>query len=292
MSSVIALSSSPNAELPTYTQSIQANWSISSDEEILPPSLRASVPFSCLSAEIIEAVYELSTLTVGQQNRAHSMLNTYFQARIREGSYSGKNQSIFAILEIGDVEKACESVRRMTRGRELQGPVPVKRKYSIRDELAADEQPAKLPKLALEDILEVEDEDNDITTQDITLPHTPNDASQTLPPIPATPRTKRRVRLPPIKTHALHTPILPASSVGFTPLFNNLKKEVGLSLTPSPYQQIQPDPRIRAAQRATHEFNVRRLELVEAQLVFEDARRRFEGARRGVEKARRAVGWR
>jgi hypothetical protein len=210
----------------------------------------------------------------------------------------------------------------MTRGMELQGSVSVsdtsgKRKYSIRDELAVEEKErsAKVPRLALEGILE-ESEDDEITTQETSLPPLPftaveNDQEKSvdLPPIPPTPRTKRRVTLPPIKTHALHTSILPASSAGFTPLFNNLKKEVGLSLTPSLYpnsykvhQSIQPyqrevykppqvDARVQAAQRATHEFNVRRIELMEAQKVFEQARRRFEVARERMNKCRRDVGW-
>jgi hypothetical protein len=320
MSSAIAASSpstslsSTDIDPSTYIQSIQRNWSICSDEGILPAFLVSSVLFACLPAEIIEAVHELSTLTVNQRDRAHSLLNTYSQARVREGSYSGENQSIFAILEVGDVEKACESVKRMTRGRELQGPVPKpvddaettgKRKYSIRDEISKKKdgrKAAKTPKPAFEDILEVEDEDEDEEEQEVslsTLPFTAVEKDQdkyTLPPIPATPRTKRRVRLPPIKTHALHTllPVPAASSAGFTPIFNHLKNEVGLSLTPNiqHYRPPQVDVKVQAAQRATHEFNVRRIELVKAHAQFEDARWRFEGAKVRMDRARGACGWR
>jgi hypothetical protein len=327
--------SSTDIEPSTYIASIQQNWQITSEEAILPISLVSSVPFPCLPTKIIEAVHELSTLTAGQRDRAHSLLTTYFQARIREGSYSGKNKSIFAILEVDDVEKACESVRRMTKGRELQGPVPIKveeggegdvgkRKYSIRDEISAEDQkPAKIPRLVLEGILEVDEVDEEEITLP-PLPFTPKEEDQgevlELPPVPATPRTKRRVRLPPIKTNALHTPLPAPSTAGFTPLFNNLK-EVGLSLTPSLYQQslqsyqpnqqpLQPrqaisyqpyqqplppyqgEEKIRAAQRATHEFNVRRIELMDAQRGFEQARRRFEEARGRMDRARGACGWR
>jgi hypothetical protein len=181
----------------------------------------------------------------------------------------------------------------------------------------------KIPRLVLEGILEVDEE------EEIALPPLPFTEEEEGKVVPATPRTKRRVRLPPIKTQALHThtPLLPApSTAGFTPLFNNLKKEVGLSLTPGlyqqslkPYQQQQLQPRqamqsyqphqphqpyqqplqpyqprlgeenIRAAQRATHEFNVARIELLDAQRGFEQARRRFEDARARMD---RVCGWR
>jgi hypothetical protein len=49
------------------------------------------------------------------------------------------------------------------------------------------------------------------------------------------------------------------------------------------------DPRIQAAQRATHEFNVRRIEVIEAQRAFEEARRRFGEARRRFGEAKRRM---
>ena len=322
-------------DINTHIQAIQKNWFIqngSHDEDILPPSLLAGVPVNCLPAGIFEAVHELSTLTIGQRDRAHSLLNTYFQARIREGSHSGKSKSIFAILEVGDVEKACESLRRMSRGREMQGPVPVKeeearkRKYSIRHEMDTsnrgdDKHSEKLAKRFKEELNIVPENDNEpVTPLSISFPGllTPPDSRKTVTPstIPNTPRTQRRARLPPIRTTQINTPT-PTSSqnVSFTPLFNSLKHEFGDPDTPCPnrpstYQQLDNssiwdnfmkgryeapriiDPRIQAAQRATHEFNVRRIEVIEAQRAFEEARRRFGEAKRRMDGARGRCGWR
>ncbi|CBX96360.1 predicted protein [Plenodomus lingam JN3] len=88
------------------------------------------------------AILTLSKLTVNQRARAHSLLCTYFAARIREASYKANGTGIYAQLEVCDVDKAIESVRRMRRGREMEmerkrekeEDVGEKRKYSIGDE--------------------------------------------------------------------------------------------------------------------------------------------------------------
>lgn len=362
-------------DIINHIQAIQQNWFIhpsTSEEPILPPSLLAGVPINCLPAAIIEAIHELSTLTIGQRDRAHNLLNTYFQARIREGSYSGKSQKIFAILEISDVKKACESLRRMSRGREMQGPVPVKedetrkRKYSIRHEMNAvieeeeeDEDAQRLAKRLREELCVISEDDNTknepstsicLGFEDI---HTPPDSqatiiTATLPSTTTIPQTQRRSRPLPIIITEIPTPTSTSSGIvppfsSFTPLFNSLAQEFGGDPdTPCPMrqntyqpqlQQSQPDllnstnnsygddkltsndnandngnlfesymcdtypapkidPRVQAAQRATHEFNVRRMEVIEAQRVFEDARRRFGEAKRRMEGVRGGAVWR
>ncbi|KAI4713946.1 hypothetical protein J4E89_001395 [Alternaria sp. Ai002NY15] len=351
-------------DIINHIQAIQQNWFIhpsTSEEPILPASLLAGVPINCLPAPIIQAIHELSTLTIGQRDRAHNLLNTYFQARIREGSYSGKSQKIFAILEISDVKKACESLRRMSRGREMQGPVPIKedetrkRKYSIRQEMntvTEDEEDEDAQRLAkrLKDELCVISEDNNepstpirINFDDIpTPPDSQATITATLPSTTTTPQTQRRSRPPPIVIAEIPTPtatspgIVPPFS-SFTPLFNSLAREFGGDPdTPCPVRQntYEPpqsdllniadnsygnekltsndnangtlfetymrdtypapriDPRVQAAQRATHEFNVRRMEVIEAQRVFEEARRRFGEAKRRMESVRGGGMWR
>ena len=52
------------------------------------------------------------------------------------------------------------------------------------------------------------------------------------------------------------------------------------------------DPRIQAAQRATHEFNVRRIDVIKARRAFEEARRRFGEAKRRMDGARGRWRWR
>jgi hypothetical protein len=353
----------------SYIHSIQQNWFIQSaieDDHILPPSLLAGVPVNCLPTGIIEAVHELSTLTIGQKDRAHNLLNTYFQARIREGSYSGKAQTIFAILEISDVKKACESLQRMSRGREMQGPVPIiedetrKRKYSIRQEINTsihNDDDENLAKRLKEELCVIsEDETNRPTTPTslalsvLNLPTPPDSEATitaTLPSITTTPRTQRRAHLPPIRTTEITTPTatspgngFPYSPASFTPLFKSLAQEFsGDPDTPCPLRQstyqasqqqptqagldvsnntnnnngngnakiyptytytnppssssssLRTDPRIQAAQRATHEFNVRRMEVIEAQRAFEEARRRFGEAKRRMVGARARCAW-
>ncbi|KAI8931698.1 hypothetical protein NX059_011343 [Plenodomus lindquistii] len=107
-----------------------------------------------------DAIITLSKLTVGQRDRAHSLLCTYFSARIREASYKGNSNGIYATLEVCDVDKAIESVRRMSRGREMEGSsTSGKRKYSIRDEEAAER--ARQRGRHLSRVIEVGEEDEE-----------------------------------------------------------------------------------------------------------------------------------
>ncbi|KAI4949261.1 hypothetical protein J4E91_004999 [Alternaria rosae] len=267
-------------DIINHIQAIQQNWFIhpsTSEEPILPPSLLAGVPINCLPAAIIEAIHELSTLTICQRDRAHNLLNTYFQARIREGSYSGKSQKIFAILEIGDVKKACESLRRMSRGREMQGPVPVKedetrkRKYSIRHEMNAvteeeeDEDAQRLAKRLQEELCVISEDDNTknepsisvcLNSEDIPTPPDSKATiiTATLPSMTTTPQTQRRNRPPPIVITEITTPtatspgIVPPFS-SFTPLFNSLAQEFGGDPdTPCPMRQNTYQPQLQQSQ--------------------------------------------
>ncbi|USP79669.1 hypothetical protein yc1106_06943 [Curvularia clavata] len=52
-------------------------------------------------------------------------------ARMREGNYGGKEKSAFAVLEVSDVEKACESAAKMNRVMQLQSFVPSSEKHVI-----------------------------------------------------------------------------------------------------------------------------------------------------------------
>ncbi|KAF5853885.1 hypothetical protein GGP41_006654 [Bipolaris sorokiniana] len=94
--------------------SIRQNWSIPpTDLHLIPPSFLAGLPPSHLSPTLLAAIHRLSTLTLGQRDRAYNLLNTYFQARMRErGSAAGQHDG--GVLEVGDVEKACGSAKKMS----------------------------------------------------------------------------------------------------------------------------------------------------------------------------------
>ncbi|RAR12571.1 glycosylhydrolase family 18-9 [Stemphylium lycopersici] len=233
---------------------IQKNWSLppsSPPVSILPSSLLSSIPIIRLPPALLTALHTLSILTPGQRDRAHSLLNTYFQARIREGSYGGKNRSMVAILEVCDVEKACDSARRMSRGREMQGCVAAgtdsmegglgRRGSGIRVRGTWVDNEEGGDGFFAEEVLEEQcmdvDMQDDIAARDSVLIAAPfgallGDGSQvgrlferhdgngggykegdcvTLPPL--TPHTeKRRVHLPPIQTSQINTPKAPAAN--------------------------------------------------------------------------------
>ncbi|RAR05439.1 hypothetical protein DDE82_003906 [Stemphylium lycopersici] len=233
---------------------IQKNWSLppsSPPVSILPSSLLSSIPIIRLPPALLTALHTLSILTPGQRDRAHSLLNTYFQARIREGSYGGKNRSMVAILEVCDVEKACDSARRMSRGREMQGCVAAgtdsmegglgRRGSGIRVRGTWVDNEEGGDGVFAEEVLEEQcmdvDMQDDIAARDSVLIAAPfgallGDGSQvgrlferhdgngggykegdcvTLPPL--TPHTeKRRVHLPPIQTSQINTPKAPAAN--------------------------------------------------------------------------------
>ncbi|KAH7069933.1 hypothetical protein BKA63DRAFT_606262 [Paraphoma chrysanthemicola] len=100
----------------TPPQQLRANWSLKPDAPILPEYFHINE----FPPDLFAAVLELSYLTINQSDRAWNLLNTYFSARIREASYTGRQQSIYAMLQVEDVEKAIESTKRMRRGQELQ----------------------------------------------------------------------------------------------------------------------------------------------------------------------------
>ncbi|KAF2825484.1 hypothetical protein CC86DRAFT_419520 [Ophiobolus disseminans] len=112
---------------------IQSNWCLADGagyDALLPVNIRPCPDALAWGTDIIEALSELSDLTVNQPERAWSLINTYFQARIREASYTGKYDAIYASMEVEDIDKAIASARRMSKGQELQTQ-PVSRSESI-----------------------------------------------------------------------------------------------------------------------------------------------------------------
>jgi hypothetical protein len=186
------------------------------------------------------------------------------------------------MLEEADVERAVESARKMRRGREMQGPVlgedsveegGGKRKYSIRQEVD-DEEEIKRKKTVKRGLESIHEEPssfdlNGYGVENLTL----------LPITPISPHTtKRRDTLPRIITHALQSP---QPHTPLTPLFN-------ANNTPCPVD-LDTTLHIQAAQMATHEFNVCRVAVEDARVVFEEAVRRLGDARVRMERARDGV---
>ncbi|KAF2848627.1 hypothetical protein T440DRAFT_480696 [Plenodomus tracheiphilus IPT5] len=181
---------------------------------------------------LLNAILTLSKITVGQRDRAHSLLLTYFNARIRESSYRGNAAGIYAALDVCDVEKAIESVRRMSRGREMEGDsTSGKRKYSIRDERfgvgmeRVKEQSRKLVKVVEEEDGEVEkgllSPPRELVGKDGVQETDRARHSTSLSPSPFrnplfTPQTKRIIHLPPIQTSNISTPTVPVIALANT----------------------------------------------------------------------------
>ncbi|KAI1582726.1 hypothetical protein A1F96_05829 [Pyrenophora tritici-repentis] len=234
--------------------SIQQNWSLETSTSILPQSLLSNDTSTQIPLPLLHALDTLSSLTPDQPDRAYSLLNTYFHARIRQGSYRGTQGAIVAGLEVDDVEAACDSVRRMMRGKEMQGVTSEtekgkgKRKYSIRqeredgDDDENDTMVSKTQKLSYEYTSSAVDDkfhalpSPSLTVSTATIEKEQDNTATALAPV--TPRTKRLIHLPPIRTSHITTPItasLPsAHTTSFTPLFNSLKQEVGYTYTPPP----------------------------------------------------------
>ncbi|KAL6154077.1 hypothetical protein ACJBU6_07363 [Exserohilum turcicum] len=330
---------------PTTIHSILQNWSLplTTPNAILPSHLVASLPPTHLPLRLLSAIHTLSTLTIGQRERAHNLLTTYFQARIREASYSGRHDSIPAMLQVEDVEKACESARRMSVASLGTAMEPSKGVVCH----ATEEEKEDMPGLHVafterKSIFDTSDDGDACengangnvymrTTQD------PMSTAHTVS-LPLTPRTsKRRIHLPCIQTSSpLCTQLAPSS---FTPLFQSLNCEFSnpagdvtalLDMGPNPASQLYQLPyylsgtsfcdeqqdtqvdlasleetnlhedthgtqeeaeaevkqeeeeqqNLRAAQRATHEYNLRRLDLRVKKREYASARLRCEDARR------------
>jgi len=218
-----------------------------------------------------------------------------------------------------------------------------KRKYSIRQELEGDDddnpRASKAQKLSPKDISSVDDDEEahalpspsrSISTS---TPEPEQQDKATALRAPITPRTKRLIHLPPIRTSHITTPVsasLPSTHMTprFTPLFNTLKKEVGYTYTPPPIvytphplhalnanrsysgqqQQRQAitqhhsaseerrekkrEQTLQAAQRATHDFNLLRLDTERLGRAYEDARARCEDARQRMKELWWRAGWR
>ncbi|RMZ68832.1 glycosylhydrolase family 18-9 [Pyrenophora seminiperda CCB06] len=213
-----------------------------------------------------------------------------------------------------------------------------KRKYSIRQERERSEddeddtRASKVQKLSHGDDSNVEDEEATIgllspspTVSVSTIAKEDDDTSTALAPI--TPRTKRILHLPPIRTSHITTPSTHMTP-SFTALFNTLKQEVGhtytppqVVYTPHPSHALNPNltyPRksqpqaipqhylpnearrremkrnqcLQAAQRATHNFNILRMETERLGRAYEEAKWRCEDARRRMEDMWWRTGWR
>lgn len=171
------------------------NWSLAITSDVLPASIRPHLDPPSWPLALVQSLVDLSDLTPNQSSRAYSLLNTYFQSRIREASYTGTNTNIYAALDVENVRKACESVRKMVAGRELEKGDGEKRKYSIRDELVGqgegDENAAKgqkTPELTL----------NTHVPSISSLIHSPQNPSPL--PLPS---------LPPQAPNSIQTPTLP-----------------------------------------------------------------------------------
>ncbi|KAJ4377529.1 hypothetical protein N0V83_000354 [Neocucurbitaria cava] len=273
---------------PDQTQiaQIAANWELSdstttaSTESILPPALHPTA----FTPPLLTALHTLSLLTTNQKDRAHSLLRTYFQARIREASYTGKQSSIYGKLEVCDVEEAIASVRRMRKGLEMETEmlmlgVAAKRKYSIRDEgdmgCGGDDtrmQPQKKVQRIERGVEEV------MLNGTCGNYKTARNVSSPPPPPPPKKKEQQRLRLPPIITQP--PPPLPPP-----PLY---------SLVPSSSYMTPPHHLIQEAQRATHEFNVRRIELERTSVEYNLAKQLYDDAVLKMEWARGQVeeGWR
>ncbi|KAF1850058.1 uncharacterized protein K460DRAFT_411835 [Cucurbitaria berberidis CBS 394.84] len=288
----------------THLINTAQNWNLSDSEcdAILPAPLHPS----CWNTPLLAAIHELSALTIGQKERAHSLLSTYFQARIREASYTGKQGNIYATLEVEDVEQAIASAQRMKKGQEMENiqppktavdamPIPSeqndvqeKRKYSIREEIMnVDDnndallQPAEKkqkttaeaevsPNTAIANAINTSlasANANMTLNSNANIASNANEQHRPQPPRRLSP-AKKRLRLPPINTQAAYS-----------------------TYAPSPH--MTPHYLVQAAQRATHEFNVQRIEFARAEAEYNAAKQRYGDAMWRMEDAKRQVmGWR
>jgi hypothetical protein len=145
---------------------ISKNWSLPLTHitYILPAALNPPTHPSSWPPALLASLRRLSELTPGQIDRAHSLLETYFRARIRCNLYRvQQDRGIYAKLEVVDVQDAIRSLELMNRGQAVEdrtareGSVLSarstssqtsihKRKVSIKDE-RNDEPQAKLLRL-------------------------------------------------------------------------------------------------------------------------------------------------
>ncbi|EUC42055.1 hypothetical protein COCMIDRAFT_104554 [Bipolaris oryzae ATCC 44560] len=265
---------------------IRKNWSIPpSDPHLIPPSLLAGLTPSHISPPLLSAIHRLSTLTFGQRDRAYNLLNTYYQARKRE---RGEQQAGGGMLEVGDVEKACGSARKMS----CVGLGVEQRACILGVEAMREGGKGGMwgrGESVRESVEEVGVEVEVSLVQ------------------------KRRVELAPIVTMKSCAPAVAVAEgegevlSSFTPLFRRLQDELGggaggsagLGLDGQQQGVELPEGEkgegsgswdtekdVSAAQRAMHEFNVRRLEMEGKKREYEDAVWRFEEARWRMESVK------
>ncbi|KAH7381297.1 hypothetical protein DE146DRAFT_624068 [Phaeosphaeria sp. MPI-PUGE-AT-0046c] len=248
--------STTTAETSVPVDLILSIWCIPT---LLPPSLPLSLT---PSPAMLTALLGLANLTPNQPERAWSLISTYFYARIREASYTGRRSGgMYAVVEEEDVIKAYESVRRMSVGMEMEGGVrrnssessiskaeTGKRRCSINDKTLSKNIETDVAAKRQKTVAEVSENEKQ---------------GNELPPLPAIldmpPHPERKVELPPIYTL--------------------VEEEDTISL----------DTLLEAARGAMHETNWRRREWEQADKRAALARAKFEEARRLAGKLRTEV---
>ncbi|EMD64220.1 hypothetical protein COCSADRAFT_160450 [Bipolaris sorokiniana ND90Pr] len=265
--------------------SIRQNWSIPpTDLHLIPPSFLAGLPPSHLSPTLLAAIHRLSTLTLGQRDRAYNLLNTYFQARMRErGSAAGQHDG--GVLEVGDVEKACGSAKKMSCvGVMVEQQGRIDSVYTL--DCVGNGGQGESVRDSIEESREAQAQAQ---------------AQGSL-------MQKRRVELAPIVTAQSCAPVMTVAGgegemavlSSFTPLFRRLQNEFAGAGAGADaggcldgwergdgqqqgFEGSEGETNVSAAQRAMHEFNARRLEMQGKKREYEDAVWRFEEARWRVE---------
>src|SRR5262245_10478864 len=102
-----ALDPTHNPHCEEDLAAIRSNWDLTPDTTFLaiPDHLRPHPVPSSWPAKLVRILRRLSELTVGQKERAHSLLETYSRARIRCRLDKVQQKNIYAGLEVVDVQE-------------------------------------------------------------------------------------------------------------------------------------------------------------------------------------------
>lgn len=281
---------------PSPISTILSNWP--NTPYILPPH----IPHD-LTAPLLSSLAFLSKFTVNQPERAWNLLSCYFQCRVREGGRE-RGYGVGEVgLEVGDVEKAIESARRMSVGHWMEGLRTSGgekdfRKWSSKDEFRANQerekkeavdgvQPSGKRKYSVRQEI-VGDEEQDDNDGDAKKQHL-DDGKQGLSPLTSLPP------LPPLSAlleDPAQTPTFPNRTLPpITP--SNIRPPLTLTIPPTP--SPRPAPRypqatsIASYQAATHHTSQCRKELEDAEENLNVARMRYADAQRKYGEVKRAV---
>ncbi|OAK96769.1 hypothetical protein IQ06DRAFT_380333 [Phaeosphaeriaceae sp. SRC1lsM3a] len=238
----------------------------------VPTLLPLSLPLPCPpSSSLLSALLALARLTPNQPERAWSLIRTYFHARIREASYTGRSSGgVYAVVEEEDVVKAYGSVRRMSVGMGMEvgvqregdggeinadGKRRGERKWSIRDEMCGSntwEEEVDGGAKRVEQASSTSSSPTEVELDD------------ELPPLPAIldmpPRPESKLELPPIYT-----------------------------LTGREEHRVSLETLVEATRGAMRETKLRRREWEHAEERSRLARVKFDEARRLADKLRTEV---